>query len=268
MIETRNGSSRVLSQQVWGLTYVDELLQTAMNQDPGDTTEGSGGRCERYFYILQDANFNVLGSADANGTLIERYEYTPYGQRTVYSHDWIITDVNDDGVVDVNDMTAITNSLGQDCPPASDRKDPAPNGEVDVSDYIKVVNDLGQKDARVNDPLVSHPRLDSAGGLDDTDRILPLGVCDFGHQGLLHDKEFGLIYNRARYLHPRLGRFTTRDPIGYADGMSLYQYVGSRTSVALDPMGSYYIWYPTEGSAAGTANYRSSWYNSNQLILP
>ncbi len=25
-------------------------------------------------------------------------------------------------------------------------------------------------------------------------------LCDIGHQGLTHDKEFGLIYNRARYL--------------------------------------------------------------------
>ena len=47
----------------------------------------------------------------------------------------------------------------------------------------------------------------------------PYGICDIGHQGLIHDKEFGLIYNRARYLHPVLGRFTGRDREGYADGM-------------------------------------------------
>ncbi|MCP4589558.1 MAG: hypothetical protein GY842_02315 [bacterium] len=45
------------------------------------------------------------------------------------------------------------------------------------------------------------------------------GLCDFGHQGLLHDKEFGLIYNRARYLDPVTKRFTGRDPLGYVDGM-------------------------------------------------
>ncbi len=97
---------------------------------------------------------------------------------------------------------------------APDRCDVTGDGDVDINDYTKVVNDYNQKDARVNDPLVSHPRLASAGGLDDTDRILPVGVCDFGHQGLLHDKEFGLVYNRARYLHPRLARLTTRDAIG------------------------------------------------------
>ena len=33
-----------------------------------------------------------------------------------------------------------------------------------------------------------------------------------GHQGLFHDTESGLIYNRARMLHAGLGRFMQRDP--------------------------------------------------------
>src|SRR5690606_21234991 len=32
----------------------------------------------------------------------------------------------------------------------------------------------------------------------------------------------GLYYVRNRFLHSRLGNWITRDPIGYADGMSLY----------------------------------------------
>ena len=37
--------------------------------------------------------------------------------------------------------------------------------------------------------------------------------------------------------HPTLGRFLQRDPIGYADGMSLYEYVWSRPTHATDPLG-------------------------------
>ena len=44
-----------------------------------------------------------------------------------------------------------------------------------------------------------------------------------GHQGLFHDTTTGLIYNRARYLHPMLGRFTARDPLGYVDGTNAYE---------------------------------------------
>jgi len=65
----------------------------------------------------------------------------------------------------------------------------------------------------------------------------PYGLCDVGHQGLLHDKEIGLIHNRARTLHPRLGRFLQRDPLGYVDGMSLYEYVGSGPITSVDPGG-------------------------------
>ncbi|MEX2670938.1 MAG: RHS repeat-associated core domain-containing protein [Phycisphaeraceae bacterium] len=43
-----------------------------------------------------------------------------------------------------------------------------------------------------------------------------------GHQGLHHDVESGLVYNRARMLHPVLGRFIQRDPLDYVDGMSVY----------------------------------------------
>jgi RHS repeat-associated protein len=60
-----------------------------------------------------------------------------------------------------------------------------------------------------------------------------------GHQGLHHDKATGLIYNRARMLNPTLGRFTSRDPLGYVDGMSLYRYLGSSPVGANDPWGLY-----------------------------
>ena len=33
---------------------------------------------------MQDANYNVLGIVESDGDLKERYEYTPYGQRTIY----------------------------------------------------------------------------------------------------------------------------------------------------------------------------------------
>jgi RHS repeat-associated protein len=46
-----------------------------------------------------------------------------------------------------------------------------------------------------------------------------------GHQGLTHDGESELVYNRNRVYHPGVGRFIQRDRLGYVDGMSLYHYV-------------------------------------------
>jgi RHS repeat-associated protein len=58
-----------------------------------------------------------------------------------------------------------------------------------------------------------------------------------GHQGLLIDGETGLIYNRARMLHPGLGRFIQRDRVKYGDGNSLYTFVRSNPAGRLDPTG-------------------------------
>jgi len=62
-------------------------------------------------------------------------------------------------------------------------------------------------------------------------------LCEFGHQGLAHDDEFALIYNRHRYLSPSLGSFIQRDPAGYVDGMDLYEYMGSNPSDYADSTG-------------------------------
>ncbi len=81
LLETRNGDDPPvpIKQHVWGPRYVDEIVQIAVNTDPS-----ADSNCEALYYPMQNANFNVLGLADANGVLVERYEYTPYGQRSVY----------------------------------------------------------------------------------------------------------------------------------------------------------------------------------------
>jgi len=53
---------------------VDELIQINTHID-GDQS----------YWVMQDANYNVIGVIDSNSTLVERYEYTPYGERTTYS---------------------------------------------------------------------------------------------------------------------------------------------------------------------------------------
>jgi RHS repeat-associated protein len=51
------------------------------------------------------------------------------------------------------------------------------------------------------------------------------------------DEESGLYFYRARYYDPNKGRFLSRDPIEYADGMNLFQYVGDNPTGILDPSG-------------------------------
>jgi RHS repeat-associated protein len=94
------------------------------------------------------------------------------------------------------------------------------------------------------------------------DTIADDASCQYGHQGLLHDEETGLVYNRARMLHPILGRFLQRDltqkngeitaDSGYRDGMNLYQYVRSLPTVHIDPLGL--AGMPIYGCYCGTDN--------------
>lgn len=60
---------------------------------------------------------------------------------------------------------------------------------------------------------------------------------EFGFHGLPHDPVTGFIYMRNRYFDPELGRFITADPMGYADGPSMYQFAGNDPINKRDPLG-------------------------------
>lgn len=58
----------------------------------------------------------------------------------------------------------------------------------------------------------------------------------YGYAGREPDAT-GLIYYRARYYDPQIGRFTQRDPAGFADGLNPYAYVGNNPVSFTDPLG-------------------------------
>ncbi len=56
-------------------------------------------------------------------------------------------------------------------------------------------------------------------------------------QGRRHDPETGLYYYRNRYYSATLGRFVTRDPMGYVDGYCLYVGFTQSPLETRDPLG-------------------------------
>jgi RHS repeat-associated protein len=57
------------------------------------------------------------------------------------------------------------------------------------------------------------------------------------YTGRRYDEEIEKYYYRARHFDSVTGRFLQRDPMGYVDGMNLYEYCASNPQAFVDPIG-------------------------------
>jgi RHS repeat-associated protein len=71
------GATNPQVQYVWGLRYIDELV----TRDDASSTR---------LYAMQDANFNLTSICNTSGGVVERYNYLPYGTRTVMNASWSV----------------------------------------------------------------------------------------------------------------------------------------------------------------------------------
>lgn len=74
------------------------------------------------------------------------------------------------------------------------------------------------------------------------------GVIPWGFCSKRYDPETQLVYFGRRYYSPEFARWTTADPIGFADGPNLYAYVRNSAITHVDLYGLY-SWSPTSTGA-------------------
>ena len=84
VVHVRMSNTFPVRQMIWagtfGTGYIDELIQVGM----GNPIDLGFYSIDEFFWPVLNANFNVMAIVDEDGLLVERYEYTPYGQRQIY----------------------------------------------------------------------------------------------------------------------------------------------------------------------------------------
>jgi RHS repeat-associated protein len=89
----------------------------------------------------------------------------------------------------------------------------------------------------------------------------------YTYTGREFDFESGLYYYRARYYDSKVGRFVTKDPIGFGGGdVNLYGYVKNNPVNKIDPLGLYETLFGPrfEGDKSPGMNWYDAWpWNGN-----
>jgi RHS repeat-associated protein len=74
--ERWGGVSTATIQYVWSPVYIDALVLR-------DRSTANNGTLDERLWVQQDANYNVTALINGSGSVVERYEYDPYGKQTV-----------------------------------------------------------------------------------------------------------------------------------------------------------------------------------------
>jgi RHS repeat-associated protein len=197
-----------------GSSYIDSVV--LRDRDLAGWTAAASETLDERTYLLQNWRADVVVAATLAGDPIEYTRYSPYGTPSTY----VVADVNRDGVVDGNDDTDWNAGNPSGLPTSKAKitgdlnRDGAANG-TDTSFYT------------------SNKASDRVGGYLKQSSI---GLTR-GYAGYVWDPYVKMNHVRHRVYSPEFGRWTRRDPLGYVDGMGLYEYVKGNSVSHADYLG-------------------------------
>lgn len=171
------------------------------------------------------------------------YNYDALGRRTqrtpsngpvekyVYDGQDVVRDLHADGSVAVEYLNGpgIDNKIRQT--------------DSGGADLYYTANELGSTIALTNDT----GEMVEAIGYDSFGNSTGSLFTRYGYTGREFDPDTGLMYYRARWYDPQVGRFISEDSKGLAGGINLYSYVSNNPIVWKDPFGL----SPSDGQDCG-----------------
>lgn len=174
---------------------------------------------------------NELTRVTKNSAEQARYSYDPLGRRVARVVAGMTTGYTYDADDIVRELQG-SSSLKYVHGPTTDEPLARDDGSGALTYYH--ADGLGSIVKRTSEAgAVTHEyRYDAWGNIE-------LGASVQGHAftGREWDPETGLYYHRARYHDPKVGRFISEDPIGFAGGINFYAYVGGNPVLFVDPFG-------------------------------
>jgi RHS repeat-associated protein len=106
-----------------------------------------------------------------------------------------------------------------------------PSGSIYFYHYNGSGNTIAMTDS--SGSMVNKYAYDEFGNLVNLQESVPNPFLFVGQYGVMDDDN-GLLYMRARYYDPQVGRFINKDPIGFAGGLNLYGYMDNVGKSHLD----------------------------------
>jgi RHS repeat-associated protein len=175
----------------------------------------------RLTQVVTQSSGSVTYKYDALGRRIQRTPSTGVSTNFIYDRQDVVKDINSDGTtIEYLNGPGIDNKIRQ-------------KGSSTATTYYFSQDHLGSTTALTGTTgkLVERITYDGYGNSASSTRTR------YGYTGRERDTLTGLMYYRARFYDPQLGRFISEDPIGLFGGINSYAYVENNPLRFIDPEG-------------------------------
>ncbi len=214
---------------------------------------GSRGGTGQFTYYLVNQNFSIAGTGNADGSVIQRLDYSSTGDfagggpgALSYHHDAPDDSeaeppdptASPDLDIDLRDLASFQNCFdpfgSQVSPECLDTHDfdtaDVSDGDIDLYDYARLV-ECFHGPFVTPDQACGRPQRSAAPPPSGTFTLhgRPADILSDGHS---------LMSFRARSYDPINARWLQRDPKGFVEGSNLYEAFGGNASANTDPMGT------------------------------